>query len=437
MTSSRTRVCLICFLLALCVRLTLLFGLNRYEIGRPETVRIAISVARTGNFADPYIIPTGPTAHCAPLYPALIAPFYAVLGDNLAADRARFVFNAVAAASEYALLPLVAEALGLGWGPGVLASMTGALIPLHYWPECISEFEHSWTAVFLETAVLLFARFLKRPSFNLLSGARTGLLWGAGLLLAPTVAPVLAGFVAIGACKLRPSLRTALRWSSVLAATGIAVLAPWLVRNSIRLGGLCFVRDNLGLELFVSNQDGASSVAEENYVKPYWTTAHPHASVAAAMELRRMGELPFERQKLHQALDWIESHPWRFVSLTTRRTFRFWFPAVPRYTWAFWTVTILAGIGWLLLLAHARQAAIVLGVVLAGYSAFFSLIQNTLRYQHPIWWVLVLLASWTVYTPAGKFGRQFILRLQAGKRRPTPVACACDTPNCPDGRQLV
>jgi hypothetical protein len=210
-----------------------------------------------------------------------------------------------------------------------------------------------------------------------------------------------------------------------------------LVRNSSRLGGLCFVRDNMGLELFVSNQDGASAVAEENYGKPYWTTAHPHSSVAAAMELRRLGELAFERQKLHQALDWIRNHPGRFVSLTIRHMFRFWFPAVPRYTWAFWTVTILAGIGWLLLLAHARQAAIVLGVVLAGYSAFFSLIQNTLRYQHPIWWVLVLLASWTVYTPAGKFGRQFILRLQAGKRRPTPVACACDTPNCPDGRQLV
>ena len=83
-------------LLALGVRLTLLFGFHRYEVGRPEPIRIAISLAHHGGFANPYAIPTGPTAHTAPLYPMLIAPLYAIWGDTHRADMARFALNALA-----------------------------------------------------------------------------------------------------------------------------------------------------------------------------------------------------------------------------------------------------------------------------------------------------------------------------------------------------
>jgi hypothetical protein len=113
MSISAKAFCVI-FLLAAAVRLTLVFGFHHYEIGRPEPIRIAISLASKGAFADPYAIPTGPTAHTPPLYPALIAPLYAFWGDACPADFARFALNALAASAEYALLPLVASALGLG-----------------------------------------------------------------------------------------------------------------------------------------------------------------------------------------------------------------------------------------------------------------------------------------------------------------------------------
>src|SRR5258708_4919991 len=65
--SNVRRISLAIWVLAFAIRLTLVFGFERQELGRPEPVRIAVSLAKNGAFADPYEIPTGPTAHTAPL----------------------------------------------------------------------------------------------------------------------------------------------------------------------------------------------------------------------------------------------------------------------------------------------------------------------------------------------------------------------------------
>lgn len=159
--SRLVKASILIFLIAATIRLTLLCVLHYYEIGRPEPIRIAISLARNGAFADPYALPTGPTAHSAPLYPAMIAPLYAIWADTYRADFARFTLNALAASVQYALLPGIAAALGLGMWPGILAGLGGASVPLHYWAECLGDFETTWIALFLEGVTLLFARWLR------------------------------------------------------------------------------------------------------------------------------------------------------------------------------------------------------------------------------------------------------------------------------------
>jgi len=327
----------------------------------------------------------------------LIAPLYAIFGDTRRADLARFALNALASSCEYALLPAVAVSLGLGMWTGVLAGLGGALIPLHYWVECMGDFETTWTALFLEVATILFSRFVHRPRWNWKSALRAGLFWGAGFLLAPTVLPVMAGFLAIGAWKVRPRAKAACRWLGMFSAGLAIVTAPWLVRNAIQLGGVFFIRDDLGLELFVSNHDGASAEATQNYKRPYWAAAHPFSSAGAAAELGRMGEWAFERRKLGQALEWIRSHPRAFAALTAARVRAFWLPTLPRFGWLLWTATA-AGLAGLLSLARAwRFAALVLGAILAGYSAIFVVVQGMLRYQHPLWWIQVLLIGWLAH----------------------------------------
>ncbi len=397
-TIPRRRVwtCSLIFGLALAARLVLLFGFHRYEISRPEAVKIAISLAERGAFADPYYVATGPTAHTAPVYPALIAPFYAWFGDSNRADFLRFAFNAAVASVGYALLPAIADALGIGWGLGVLAGLAGALIPLHHWPECMGQFENTCTGVFLELALLHFLRFLRSASFALSGAIRAGVLWGAGILLSPTSAAVLAALACVAAWKLRPRLTDAARWSAVAAAVILAVLAPWMARNWAQRLGLTFVRDDLGLELFVSNQDASQAVAEVNFAASYWRRVHPHVSLQACLELKSIGERAFERRKLEQAIDWIGAHPGRFARLSMERVANFWFPPMPRFEWVFRAVTILAAAGWVLMWMRRRMAAVVLAAVLLGYSAVFTVVETSVRYQHPIWWCLVLLSAYAV-----------------------------------------
>ena len=380
------------------MRLCLIFVFHHYEIGRKESLRIAISLARHGEFADPYALPTGPTAHTAPLYPALVSALYRIWGDTQHADYARFTLNSLAASAEYALIPMVTVALGLGLGPGVLAGFGGALIPLQLWAECMGEFEATWVALFLEVATILFARWLRAPRPGWKRAAGWGALWGGGFLLTPGLLPVLVGFGAVGLWRLRPGFVAAVRWLGVCAVTTLMVMTPWLVRNYLRLGGVFFVRDNLGLELLVSNHDGALPSLDENIHTAFFKRNHPSGSGKAARELRSLGELAFERQSLSRALDWMTKNPGALAALTLARVGTFWTPRVARFRWAFLAAALgaLASLVWLY--RRSKFAAVTLATILIGYSAIYYLVQNTLRYEHPLWWIQVVLIGWAAHT---------------------------------------
>lgn len=391
--------CLI-FICAAALRLTLVFGFDHYQIGRPEPIRIAISLAEHGTFADPYAIPTGPTAHSPPLYPAMIAPLYRIWGNTLRADFARFVLNTIAASVEYALLPWVAMALGLGVWPGILAGFGGALLPLHGWAECVGDFEATWVALFLEIATICFARFLSQPRFDLKSAIGWGTFWGAGFLLSPVLLPVLIGFAAIAVWKLCPSFASSARWATGFAVATAVILTPWTIRNYTQLHGVFFVRDNIGLELFVSNHDDATPHSDDNFARDYFRAEHPHMSITASRELIRIGEVPFHQRKFAQGIQWIRGHPSAFLSLSAARIIEFWFPSVPKYRWLIWTAVILGFLG-LIAMARSRSlAALILAAAMAGYSAIYSVVANTMRYEHPLWWIQVLAIGWLTYSVA-------------------------------------
>src|SRR5689334_2844210 len=78
------RIASVCFALALILRFGILFGTGVYKgHDRTEMASAAITFARTGQIANAYMsMPTGPTAHVAPLYPMLIGVVYRVFGDG-------------------------------------------------------------------------------------------------------------------------------------------------------------------------------------------------------------------------------------------------------------------------------------------------------------------------------------------------------------------
>jgi hypothetical protein len=65
----------------------------------------------------------------------------------------------------------------------------------------------------------------------------------------------------------------------------------------------------------------------------------------------------------------------------------------------------LASLVWLY--RRSKFAAVILATILIAYSAIYYLVQNTLRYQHPLWWIQVVLIGWAAYTLLIRRFRQF------------------------------
>ncbi|MBM3126805.1 MAG: hypothetical protein FJZ87_17350, partial [Chloroflexi bacterium] len=115
----------------------LAFGIRAYSWKRippllPSTERemgaIAQSLAETGQFANPYVIETGPTAHLPPIPPAILALVLSVLGRTWQAGYVFWGFIAITNAAAYALIPWIAGKFEMGRTAGLIGGVAGALI---------------------------------------------------------------------------------------------------------------------------------------------------------------------------------------------------------------------------------------------------------------------------------------------------------------------
>src|SRR5438477_9322751 len=122
---------LLLFCLSFAVRTVLLFQLPRTEQQyRAEAEQIGLSLASKGTFSDPYRVPTGPTAHCAPFYPLVVAGIYRVFGTEYAGGMARCFLLISAYSLLYAFFPSIAAGLGMPRSAGFLAGLISGAYPL-------------------------------------------------------------------------------------------------------------------------------------------------------------------------------------------------------------------------------------------------------------------------------------------------------------------
>lgn len=91
-TRSPVRAFAIVFVTAFAVR-CLLLVFTPPEYLRPETLngpgRVAQTLVLTGQYANPNLVPTGPTAHPLPVYAGLLALLFKVLGVTMTAGYIR------------------------------------------------------------------------------------------------------------------------------------------------------------------------------------------------------------------------------------------------------------------------------------------------------------------------------------------------------------
>jgi dolichyl-phosphate-mannose-protein mannosyltransferase len=366
-----------------------------------EPGQVAISLSERGQFADPYATPTGPTAHVAPLMPLILALFIKIFGNVETAWLASRLLECVVIALFAAMLPSVAERFGLSRRAGIVAGAVAAL-PTFLWIETNGKFE---TTYILLATTLLVTFTAHRLTHNHLFGttrswALTGLAWGLGVLITPTLLPVLFALLAYGMVLRADNTRLKPRQAAAALAAAALVFVPYSVQRSLALRAPVLVRSNFGLELFLSNNDRAQARFLENMAPGGVVRQHhPLARRREAIRVRTMGEGAYNATLRRRAVAWIVRHPARFTRLTLIRAKEFWFPTSNSAlkTAFLWGVAI-AGIGWLASLALGRDPeGATLGrswlVALFAFSLIQYVIQADVRYRYPVQGLLLLATS--------------------------------------------
>ena len=379
------------FVIGLLLRMVLVLRAGAGYIDQLEPVHIALSLVRHGTFADAYGDGVGPTAHCMPLHPFIIAFIIREFGTGWAGSIALSAVSSTAVSLGFALLPILAARYGLGVITGFAAGLAGALLPIAFWVQTSGVFDAPFTFLGLIVLALVFSRS-KMPSLR--DAAVIGITSGIVCLLNAAVLQVLFGWAILTAWHLRHDLR---RFCCVMAMTGtmvLLVLSPWAVRNYLTFGKFIWTRSNFGLELQVSNNPYATADLEKNVRTPAWSRLHPFSDKNEREKVRRMGEIAYQAGKKQQALTWISSHPAEFVKLTMNRVFLFWFPRMqrPGQTLVQAIMTALAFCG-LLILPRRHPFKLLTGLMLLTYPVVYYLIQVSGRYRFPVEFLFLLLGA--------------------------------------------
>jgi 4-amino-4-deoxy-L-arabinose transferase-like glycosyltransferase len=382
------------FLLAIVVRVafTVVIGLGMYPT---EPVLIARSLADSNTFADPYKIPTGATAHTGPAFPFILSLVYRLFGTGTAGVLTSDILHWVVVSLQYALLPVVAAALGIPAGAGVLAGIAGALLPLKVITELQGGWEAPYTALLLLLLSLAMYRYWQDFEFRTRTALWTGFAWGIGFLFSPTLIPALAGLLGAGLLLAWPQARARhLRYAAIVIAASFLTSLPWAVRNYATLGTFA-IRDNLGLEMAISYYEGAGVRISDNFhPEPYGL--HPSVSTRECRRIIEIGEAAYNREKMDAALEWIGANPAEAARLAGLRFAFFWFQwnrVIVRDAIA-WVIT-LAGIAGLVLIVRRRRVAGVLFLTLwLSYPLVYYVIEASTRYRYPIDWTFLLLGGY-------------------------------------------
>jgi hypothetical protein len=365
---------------------------------RWEVPAVAMSLYERGEFADPYCLPTGPTAHMPPFQPALMAAVYLLLGPTLAAGYVLWVISTAFYGVMYAMLPWLGQRIGLGARAGLVGGLVGAVIPR--WPGYVEGL--AAVAIGLMAAV-----FLRRwTSGGATSGGSfaLGLAIGLSFHVTPSLLPVALGFVAFELAWLLKPRRW--RWAALTLLGMTLACVPWTWRNYRSLGGLFFIRSNFGLELRMGNHEGAGPTLDAS--ARGGTERHPRTKVEEARKVQELGELGYMRQKGREATTWIRSHPVEFLRLTGLRVAQFWLGPVDDLPVALGisVLTLLSAVG--LRRAWPRltipQRAVFL-IPLLTFPLVYYLVGFEARYRQPMDGLALLLA-----------GAAFVAR------RPIPIA---------------
>lgn len=380
-----------------------------------EGVRLARSLAFTGDFADPFApLRTGKSAHMMPGLPILLAGLIHVFGTGWSGYLA-YVYCATAAfAAQFALLPALSFRLGIGYAPGIIASLMALIDPPRLYPG----WEASYAGLLTVLLTLFWLRCQQNSELRMQDAVKVGVTAGALLLMTATSVLPICVLIAGLIWKFGRSAKAGRLW--ITALIPVMFLSPWVIRNALVFHTLTVFRTNLGLELQVSNNECATMGFLENEVTGCIVKYHPNSSEQEALKVRQLGEIAYNRVKYQQAVDWIKKNPGAFGSLTLHRVLAYWFPYEKesplaelerpgrrRQAVIVYATTVMSILGLWLLWRTRRTSFYAMFIWLMTFPPIYYVIQYSDRYRIPILWVTFLAAGYVTWA--------FARRLLQGK----------------------
>ena len=410
-----------------------------------ETGAIAASIAMGHGFSSPLglKIPSGPTAWLTPVYPYLLAGIFKLYGVYTYASLCVIVvINCVFSA--LTCIPIYFATRRLA---GVTAAALAAWIWALYMQAIITPIQWIWdtSLAALLAACILWATLEVRHSRRAIHWIAYGALWALGLMVNASLAAVMPFALLWLWLQLRKQPPRAyearehatqtrelatLRDSHALRLPALALLAivigciPWTARNAIVFHHFIPFRSNFGLELWLGNNAD---------VPDTWAGwLHPSDNLAQRAEFLKLGEIAYMREKQHDALQFMASHPvdvsrffWRrFVENWTTT----WDPIQDVWHALGWQervalasnmfVVLTGFVGLLLLFRAKNEFAWPVTLFPLLYPIVYYVTHPSRRYRHPIDPILVILTAVAVTYP---------FAIRATKNSPNAVAIPITT----------
>jgi hypothetical protein len=398
-------------------------------IGAGEATRVALSLARTGEFADAFYPGYGHTAHLTPISPGIAAGIMAVLGvDTPASNLLLLCWSLAQVIAGWFLLTLLFRRLGadsvtLRWGIGILS-----LVPVFMGDEVIvfRFWEGALTLALVAVNLILVHDFSHRRSVGWRPLAGISALTGFTFFLCPPAGLAIDLIWGIWAIRTL-SLSRIVTFAAMSAAAVAIIVLPWAVRNATVMGEPVLLRSNAGLELAIANHPAALSGRPNGEV--YFErllAVQPYFSKPARQKLADAGgEVAYARGLGREASSWIAKHPLGFGQLFVRHLRQFFFPeswqlmfGLPGLRAGIMGVISAIGlIGLGVALWQRRPGYWMLAVYLGAVAMPYAVVQPVQRYSYLVYGLLVMLAADAMV----RAGRWVLARHRPFYRAPVPA----------------
>ena len=379
-----------------------------------ESWRLVHNLLNKHQFANPFEpLDTGPSAHIAPAWLVFLAFVMKTFGGGVAGDVYAIRLSAVLIiALTTALFPVFSRRLGMGELNGII----GACIWILGKPMMVP-WDGFYGAILLAVACYVYRGYLEQP------GQRAGrLAWILGCLMGflmltiPGVAPLLAAGLAWEIWRRKIAFfKVSLLPLILLPAL---IVTPWTVRNYLVFHSLVPIRDNFGLELSTGNNDCTQFSAASNWASGCTESEHPNLNLNEARKVLELGEPKYFELRRQEALHWIGDHPARIPKLTAMRFVFFWIPSesgkfhvglgfvgpgrhLERVV--IYLMTLLSGVGLLMLYQRDARSAAICMSCLTLYPLVYYIVPFEDRYRIPIMWVTFLLGALPITTYMTRF----------------------------------